>query len=439
MRRNVVLAAVFAGVMGIMAGCVSCGEPQNETNENSQVSVMEAETGSESAVGAGASAETETSYAAPLLTQISDQSFPISLDGWGDVTFASFLPEDIPGGGDVQFKLLRDGQPVYEFPGKTQDNQRVGEVFVQVKAVSFKDYNDDGRTDVIALVEYRQLGNDGENYNDIYLYTQADGSDEFYQDGSPIAFLLKNYYNDSIGSVMDGLQAYKENFSNMELPIWDGTLRQLQVMADQVELWAGDDRFGAEYRYTVTDLDQNGRLELIVSTLQGSGLYTYSSYYEVNKALDGLELCEQTDRDERYSEADIQVDQVPAFYDARVGHYYYIFGDVVRNGAAEHYYNKRALWLRDGKIREWPLANMDVVQTTGETVIECRDAEGNAISEEEYRKIEDVAFSDFTKISADLAWFKPNSTADLKAMGSEALVEELTNSYRGFHLQRRVE
>lgn len=227
-------------------------------------------------------------------------------------------------------------------------------------------------------------------------------------------------------------------------PIWScpyGTAHSASSRSwpDQVELWAGDDRFGAEYRYTVTDLDQNGRLELIVSTLQGSGLYTYSSYYEVNKALDGLELCEQTDRDERYSEADIQVDQVPAFYDARVGHYYYIFGDVVRNGAAEHYYNKRALWLRDGKIREWPLANMDVVQTTGETVIECRDAEGNAISEEEYRKIEDVAFSDFTKISADLAWFKPNSTADLKAMGSEALVEELTNSYRGFHLQRRVE
>lgn len=425
MRRNMVLAAVLAGLIGVMAGCVSRGEPQNETNESSPVS--------------GMVTETETSSPVLLPDQISDQSFQISLDGWGDVTFASFFPEDISGGGDVQFKLLRDGQPVYEFPGKTQDNRRIGEEFVQVKAVSFKDYNDDGRTDIIVLVEYRQLGKDGKSYNDIYLYTQADGSDAFYQDGSPIEFLLKNYYNDSIRSVLDGLQAYKENFSNMELPIWDGTVRQLQVMADQVELWAGDDRFGVEYQYTVTDLDQNGRLELIASSLQGSGLYTYSSYYEVNKALDGLEICEQTEQDERYSEADIQMDRVPAFYDERVGRYYYIFGDVVRNGAAEHYYNKRALWLLDGKIREWPLANMDVLQKTGETVIECRDADGNTISEEEYQKIEDVAFSDFTKISAELAWFKPISSADLKAMGSAALVEELTNSYRGFHLQRRVE
>lgn len=37
MRWNMVLAAVLAGLIGVMAGCVSRGEPQNETNESSPV------------------------------------------------------------------------------------------------------------------------------------------------------------------------------------------------------------------------------------------------------------------------------------------------------------------------------------------------------------------------------------------------------------------
>lgn len=45
MRWNMVLAAVLAGLIGVMAGCVSRGEPQNETNESSPVSGMVTETG----------------------------------------------------------------------------------------------------------------------------------------------------------------------------------------------------------------------------------------------------------------------------------------------------------------------------------------------------------------------------------------------------------
>ena len=41
----------------------------------------------------------------------------------------------------------------------------------------------------------------------------------------------------------------------------------------------------------ITDLDHNGRLELLLASLQGSGLYTWVNVWEVNENYSGLTLC----------------------------------------------------------------------------------------------------------------------------------------------------
>ena len=52
---------------------------------------------------------------------------------------------------------------------------------------------------------------------------------------------------------------------------------QLQLIADNTAVWMGDTELIAEpFFYAVTDLDQNGRLEIIQSSCQGTGLYTYT-------------------------------------------------------------------------------------------------------------------------------------------------------------------
>ena len=50
---------------------------------------------------------------------IQEQSFPVELNGWGEVTFVSYKPDDSQGANaweDVSFYLLRDGVILYQFP-----------------------------------------------------------------------------------------------------------------------------------------------------------------------------------------------------------------------------------------------------------------------------------------------------------------------------------
>ena len=61
---------------------------------------------------------------------------------------------------------------------------------------------------------------------------------------------------------------------------------QLSLIAANASVWVQDASYGTVYQYTVTDLDQNGRLEVIAASLQGTGLYTYSCFFEVNEARD---------------------------------------------------------------------------------------------------------------------------------------------------------
>ena len=85
---------------------------------------------------------------------------------------------------------------------------------------------------------------------------------------------------------MEEIARYKSE--NMESGIQRNNIeKQIELLADSVELWAGTmNSEGIDYFFTVTDMDRNGRLELIVSSRQGTGLYTYSDYFEVNDTFD---------------------------------------------------------------------------------------------------------------------------------------------------------
>ena len=74
--------------------------------------------------------------------------------------------------------------------------------------------------------------------------------------------------------------AVSGNSSNQSAPVSrdSNTINygsQLQLIADNTAVWMGDTELIAEpFFYAVTDLDQNGRLEIIQSSCQGTGLYT---------------------------------------------------------------------------------------------------------------------------------------------------------------------
>lgn len=131
-----------------------------------------------------------------------NQSFITELDGFGKVIFASFVPVSYPPesqdygtamSGDVRFMLLSlsSGEKLYDFPGETPDNILQGfNRFKQVLAVSFRDYNEDGRTDILLLLEYVDSG--GNLFRKARVYTQDEGERKFRIDRE-LSEYLGNY------------------------------------------------------------------------------------------------------------------------------------------------------------------------------------------------------------------------------------------------------
>ena len=221
-------------------------------------------------------------------------------------------------------------------------------------------------------------------------------------------------------------------------------VEQLQLIAENKDLWLGmtDEILAAvePCSYAVTDLNQNGRLEIIVSSCQGTGIYTYSNIFEVNETMDGLMPYERV-LEEYVSEADIITETAAVYYDSETNIYHYIFDDFSKNGAAEYFENKRDWSLQDGQIIEKFLAYKSVIYTgTDLSVpqITCRDAgEGTdqrEITEEEYDNIEDTVFAGLDKKLAHIHWITRESASSAEMSTSEVL-DMLSESWGAFFIE----
>ena len=217
----------------------------------------------------------------------------------------------------------------------------------------------------------------------------------------------------------------EEHLNNSENISTSKDVEQLNVILNNKELWYKDDEFD-KYSYAVTDLDQNGRLEIISSICQGTGLYTYTTIYEVNETLDRLSLCE-SNLEEYDSQADIIKDAWNVFYDKENSKYYYIFDDVTRNGMAEVYENKRYFSLNNGNIVEEYLVRKSTIYQNGTPEITFTDVNDNVITEEEYNNFENQHFANLEKMIVNIEWL---------ANYSEIGLAELENSYSNFKLTK---
>lgn len=165
--------------------------------------------------------EEEAQSASGLEGQVMDQSFETILDGFGKVVFAPFEPVNYPSEnpdygttmfGDVRFALLSAsaGEKVYEFPGETEDNILEGFIqFKQVLSVAFKDYNEDGRMDILLILEY--LNSEGEPFRKTRVYTQKEREKEFLVDRNLSEFLWD--YTESMEQMYKGIDVYGESYT----------------------------------------------------------------------------------------------------------------------------------------------------------------------------------------------------------------------------------
>lgn len=208
--------------------------------------------------------------------------------------------------------------------------------------------------------------------------------------------------------------------------------KQIDVIMNNIDTWnlSTDEDIYAPYGYAITDLDQNGRLEIIASSCQGTGIYTYSNYYEVNESLNGLNKIERN-VEEGSSEADIMIPTVKVFINKATNEYHYIFDDLVKVGAAEYYENKQDIVLKNGKIYEKAIAYRNTVYTDSNPNVTLKDANNKEITAEDYALIENKLFSNLELKFANIEWVS-TTDVDFSSVSGDELKNKLIESYEKF-------
>ena len=381
MMKKKLLQMMLIGIVFGVAGCGEADGSESKTEVSSQ------------------SVENLKEFGTP----IEEQTFEVTLNDWGKVTFASFAPENAsfqPNGlnPDVRFCLIDNEEVLYEMPGWNEEHTNA-DLFLAVSAVAFKDYNEDGLLDVITLCEYETMSGDG--FQTARIYFQLEDKQGFEEDTQLTEYLSKQHCTDSISAIMDAKEDYWDYFTSVNGQ-W-GTYDQILIMAENKEMWTEELEYADEvYQYAVADLDRNGRYEIIVSNMGGTGMYTYSRFFEINENYDGLVEC-TTDFLEYDSQPDIISEKLETYIDDK-GEFHYAVYDLTKNGAAEYYENVRELILRDGKIITNYLANKSTIYNEETPTITYKDSKGKVIAEEEYMNAASNYFAEYQKAITSLGW-----------------------------------
>ena len=161
--------------------------------------------------------------------------------------------------------------------------------------------------------------------------------------------------------------------------------QQKALIMDHYDLWSEVWDSGVDWFYTFTDLDHNGRMEVICASLQGSGIYTYADIWEVREDFSGISKCDDTLREgEAYP--DMIVEATNCYYSESSGLYYYLFDDLARSGMAEHYTAKVVLCLDKGTVELHTICSKyeQYEDPESDPLVTYSDADGKAITKDAY-------------------------------------------------------
>ena len=124
---------------------------------------------------------------------------------------------------------------------------------------------------------------------------------------------------------------------------------QVKLIAENRDLWLSADPQQADLmQYAVSDMDENGRLELISTVMEGTGRFSTTRFYEVSEDFSKLEPVEY-DLDGAQSEADLGWTGSFRSYKGELGNFV-VASDQMANGYAENYYYEDFFVLRDGVV-----------------------------------------------------------------------------------------
>ena len=179
---------------------------------------------------------------------------------------------------------------------------------------------------------------------------------------------------------------------------------------------------GDKWSYTVTDMNHNGRLELLAASVQGNGRYTYVKGWEIGEDLKShKEILVSVPAEETFP--DIVADNADTFYNPDNNAWFYMFYDNIILSQDENYYAKCSVNLGDGNLGFQQLAVQHSQKTGGIVNTVYTDNNGNPITGEQYNAAGTTGPSSLIKSNTNFEWF------DASAVTS---VNPLVNSYAVF-------
>lgn len=196
---------------------------------------------------------------------------------------------------------------------------------------------------------------------------------------------------------------------------------QLDLIWQEMDSWI-QDPYADVWCYAVTDLDGNGRLEIISSDTQGSGHFVTSRVLEVNEARTGLTAIQGSGDSNNivltssYPSSDGSED-VPCCFYADDNVWFYVQESTIQLSATEYAESRTAVSLQDGTLSRIVLGSkVTTYPDGGGTPTETwLDAQGNSISQAGY----DAVLSAY-EATAQIGW--------LACIGIEDLTREMLDT-----------
>ncbi len=182
-----------------------------------------------------------------------------------------------------------------------------------------------------------------------------------------------------------------------------------------------------QWYYSVTDLDHDGHLELVAAAQHPADRSTNLKVWEVSDTMDSLvEGRLNIDADESFP--DILTESADTFYSKDTGTWSYMFYDNVVISDYDVYTVKCSVSMDDGVIGYVPYAVEHTQINNGIRNVSHTDANGFAISPEQYNASGVNAFASAEKSNTSFDWF----------VFDKASISRLADSYAVFNGEKKL-
>ena len=199
-----------------------------------------------------------------------------------------------------------------------------------------------------------------------------------------------------------------EETTSPVLPDVPNAEQQYQLLMENRDKWSFEKEYPTSWWYTFTDLDHNGRMEVIADAITGSAGFTESHFYEVNVSYNGVTSCMDDDQSYvlEYSRDRTELD---CYYDRASNLYYYIDNGYVQDGAYHQYYSISVLCFANGSFKSTYLGTK-TVDYEGPNydipVVKYNDIDRQPISEAEYIALVDNYIAGTERSTVIITWEK---------------------------------